>query len=201
MSYDLILADPPWRYDFAATNSRKIENQYPTMSVDAISALQVPARANCVLYLWATAPKLREALAVMYAWDFEYKTHGIWMKDRLGMGYWWRNQHELLLVGVRGKVSPPVPSLRTSSLMQGIHAEHSKKPESVYEMIERQHREKTKVELFARNIRDGWAHWGNELPNTAMMSCGHHADTITHDTLAPFCSECHNVETMIEGET
>lgn len=164
MLFDLILADPPWRYGFAQASSRKIENQYPTMSVEAICALHVPARPNCVLYLWATAPKLREAIQVAYSWGFEYKTHAVWMKSRLGMGYWFRNQHELLLVGVRGKVPPPPPPLRASSLIEGIHSAHSKKPESVYEMLERQHPEKQKVELFARNTREGWAHWGNELP-------------------------------------
>lgn len=164
--FDLILADPPWRYDFAPSASRRIENQYPTMATRDICELDIPAKQDAVLYLWATAPKLREALAVMDAWGFAYKTHAVWMKRRLGMGYWFRNRHELLLVGVLGKVSPPPPPLRTSSLIEGIHSAHSKKPESVYEMLERQHPEKQKVELFARHTREGWAHWGNELPTT-----------------------------------
>lgn len=164
MSFDLILADPPWRYDFAQSSSRKIENQYPTMAVLDICALRVPAADDAVLYLWATAPMLKAALCVMEVWGFAYKTHAVWMKRRFGMGYWFRNQHELLLVGVRGYVSPPPPPLRTSSLISGVHSSHSKKPESVYEMLERQHPEKQKVELFARNTREGWAHWGNELP-------------------------------------
>ena len=162
--FDLILADPPWRYSFSRSLSRRVENQYPTMRVEDICALRVPAADDSVLYLWATAPKMREALRVMEAWGFEYKTHAIWTKTRLGMGYWFRNQHGLLLVGVRGKVSPPVPPVRTSSLIEGRHLAHSKKPESVYFMLERQHPEKSKVELFARNEREGWAHWGNELP-------------------------------------
>lgn len=169
MGYDLILADPPWRYSFSRSASRRVENQYPTMGVDDICALCVPAADNCVLYLWATAPKMREAMRVVDAWGFDYRTHGVWTKRRLGMGYWFRNQHELLLVGVRGKVSPPAPPLRTSSLIEGVHSAHSKKPECVYEMLERQHPDKRKVELFARNTREGWAHWGNELPTRIVV--------------------------------
>lgn len=96
--YEVIYADPPWRYDFSKSNSREIENQYPTMSVDEICSLKVPTADNAVLYLWATAPKLLEALRVMDAWGFEYKTNAVWDKQIIGMGYWFRGQHELLLV-------------------------------------------------------------------------------------------------------
>lgn len=171
MSFDLILADPPWRYSFAPSKSRRVENQYPTMSVEEICNMHLPVHVadHAVLYLWATAPKLREALSVMEAWGFEYKTHAIWPKRRLGMGYWFRNQHELLLVGVRGKVSPPAPANRTSSLIPGVHSTHSRKPESVREMLERQHPEKLKIELFARSPRKGWMVWGNALPPESVV--------------------------------
>ena len=72
--FDVIYADPPWRYEFSKSDSRAVENQYPTMTTDEIGALQVPANKNAVLYLWATAPKLRDALIVMKRWGFEYKT-------------------------------------------------------------------------------------------------------------------------------
>ena len=97
--YSVIYADPPWRYSFSKSHTRDIENQYPTLTVEEIAALSIPAAKEAVLYLWATAPKLREALHVMDAWGFEYKTHSIWDKEILGMGYWFRGQHELLLVG------------------------------------------------------------------------------------------------------
>ena len=67
----------------------------------------MPAEPDCVLYMWATAPKLREALQVVAAWGFEYVTNAVWVKDRIGMGYWFRGRHELLLVAKRGAVSPP----------------------------------------------------------------------------------------------
>ena len=93
--YQVIYTDPAWKYDFAETDSRKIENQYPTMELEEIKNLPINeiADTNCVLYLWATAPKLIEALEVIKAWGFEYKTHAIWDKGVIGMGYWFRGQH------------------------------------------------------------------------------------------------------------
>ena len=58
--YKIIYADPPWRYDFSKKDVDSIEAHYPTMSIEEICALQVPSEDNALLYLWATAPKLRE---------------------------------------------------------------------------------------------------------------------------------------------
>ena len=161
--YQIIYADPPWRYDFSKSNSREIENQYPTMTVEEICALKVPSEDNAVLYLWATAPKLLEALEVMLAWGFQYKSHSIWDKERVGMGYWFRGQHELLLVGVKGKFSPPAQNLRISSVIRERREGHSKKPSKVRELIMSWYPEKSKVELFARQKTEGWDVWGNEV--------------------------------------
>ena len=84
--FDVIYADPPWRYDFAESSNRKIENHYTTMQTSDIAKMKVPAKENCVLFMWATAPKLLEALDVMKGWGFTYKTHGIWDKEKIGMG-------------------------------------------------------------------------------------------------------------------
>jgi len=104
--YDVIYADPPWKYGFSKSDSRKIENQYPTMTTEEICELSVPSKDNSVLYLWATAPKLLEAMKVIYNWGFEYKTCAVWDKEIVGMGYWFRGQHELLLVATKGKYPP-----------------------------------------------------------------------------------------------
>ena len=126
--YQIIYADPPWRYDFSRSKSRQIENQYETMSLEEIKSLQIPIDKNAVLYLWATAPKLLLALEVIEAWGFTYKTHAIWDKEIIGMGYWFRGQHELLLVGVKGKMSPPLQKLRKSSVLKVRRGQHSRKP-------------------------------------------------------------------------
>jgi len=165
--YQVIYADPPWRYDFSKSKTRKIENQYPTMSLQEIKDLvyDLPIDTNAVLYLWATAPKLLEALEVMKAWQFEYKTQAVWDKEIIGMGYWFRGQHEILLVGVKGKFSPPLPEFRVSSVFKERRGKHSKKPEFVRDMIGESFKEFDKLELFARQKADGWDSWGNEVNN------------------------------------
>lgn len=167
--FDIIYADPPWRYTFSKSKNRGIENQYPTMSLEEIKSLKIPAADNSILYLWATAPKLIEALEVMEAWGFKYKTHAIWNKGIMGMGYWWRGQHELLLVGTHGKVSPPPPNLRESSIYFEKRTKHSKKPSHFREFIDKCFPEATKLELFARESSEGWDTWGNEVENTVFL--------------------------------
>jgi len=161
--YEVILADPPWEYDFCKDNSDSINNHYPTMTVEEIKNLEVPSADDAVLFLWATAPKLKEALEVMEAWGFKYKTCAVWDKEWIGMGYWFRGQHELLLVGVKGSFSPPQESCRFSSVIREKRQEHSKKPDKVYEMLEVMFPQSKRLELFARNKRPGWEVWGNEI--------------------------------------
>ena len=159
--FDLIYADPPWQYDFSETVEREIENQYPTMTVDEICGLEVPSADKAVLFLWATAPKLLEALSVMKAWGFVYKTHAIWDKQIIGMGYWFRGQHELLLVGTKGGFSPPLPAFRHSSVFSVRRGEHSAKPEEVAVCLEGMFPGARRLEMFARVDRVGWVTWGD----------------------------------------
>jgi len=162
--FQIILADPPWKYEHPISDSRRIENQYPTMDLEEIKALKIPAEDNAVLFLWATAPKLEESLEVMKAWNFNYRTCAIWNKMSIGPGYWFRNQHELLLIGTKGKVNPPEPTKRVSSVFSFKRTEHSKKPEYVYELIEKLFPNSSYLELFARNKRIKWISWGLDLP-------------------------------------
>jgi N6-adenosine-specific RNA methylase IME4 len=163
--FPIIYADPPWRYDFSRSTSREIENQYPTMELNDICNLEVAKIANddCVLFLWATNPKLQEAFLVIDSWGFEYKTNMVWVKDKIGMGYYARSQHELLLIATKGSVPVPVAEFRPSSVIYSDRDQHSKKPDGVYEIIEKMYPEYSKVELFARNKREGWEAWGNQL--------------------------------------
>ena len=162
MTFQVILCDPPWRYDFARSASREIENQYPTMKVEDICRIDVPAADDSVLYLWATSPKLREALLVLESWGFEYVTSGIWVKDRIGMGYYFRQQHELLLVGRRGNLPVPHAADRVSSVFNAPRGQHSAKPAIVHEALERMYPDARKLEMFARRPMPGWDRMGNE---------------------------------------
>jgi N6-adenosine-specific RNA methylase IME4 len=133
-AFEVIYADPPWRYD-NGTPGREIERHYPTMTQQEICALPVPVARNAVLFLWAVSPKLPEALDVMAAWGFTYRSSAVWDKEFMGMGYWFRGQHELLLVGVRGQWSPPPQPLRVSSVYREARGRHSRKPDTVRNMI------------------------------------------------------------------
>lgn len=160
--YDVIYADPPWCYEFSETQQRQIENKYQTMSLDKICDLKVPIADNAVLFLWATAPKLEEALQVLNAWRFSYRTCAVWNKEVIGMGYWFRGQHELLLVGARGDFPRPEPSRRISSVITKRRGKHSQKPDLIYDIIEKMCPERSYLELFSRSKRDGWTMWGLE---------------------------------------
>lgn len=163
--YSLIYADPPWRYDYSATTSREIENQYPTMTIDELCALPVGDMCadDCVLFLWATSPKLEDSLRVLNAWGFHYRTCAVWDKERMGMGYYFRQQHEILLVATKGEPGVPDPSDRPSSVIRCKRDQkHSAKPAEVAETIEAMYPEARKIELFCRAPRDGWTAWGNQ---------------------------------------
>jgi N6-adenosine-specific RNA methylase IME4 len=161
--WSVFLADPPWLDEFGAS-ARAIENHYETMKTDQIVNLDVQSIAaeHAVLYLWALPHMLPQALDVMKAWGFSYRTHCIWSKDRIGLGKWFRNEHELLLVGRRGAWPPPVEELRVGSVIEAPVGEHSAKPEVFIEMIERWYPDAPKIELFRRGkAREGWSAWGN----------------------------------------
>ena len=162
--YPVIYADPPWRYEHAESESRVIENQYPTMSLEEIESMPIDSicTEDCVLFLWATSPKLAEALDVLSAWGFSYRTCAVWDKQKIGMGYYFRQQHEMLLVAVRGEPPTPTPANRPGSVFSFPRGAHSAKPVEVYEMIEAMYSELSKIELFCRSPREGWASWGNQ---------------------------------------
>lgn len=145
---------------------RVADNHYPTMSFDEIKALiipVIPVAPDCVLFLWATVPMLPQALDLMAAWDFAYKSHCIWAKDRIGTGYWFRNKHELLLIGTRGNIPAPAMGTQWPSLIEAPVGKHSAKPECFLDMIDAYFPTLPKIELFRRGpARFGWDAWGNE---------------------------------------
>jgi N6-adenosine-specific RNA methylase IME4 len=103
---------------------------------------------------------LMEAICVMECWGFAYKTHTVWHKARIGTGYWFRSQHELLLVGTRGDIPAPAMGTQHPSVRWRPVGEHSEKPEIFHEMIEDYFPNLPKIELFANTWRPGWTTWG-----------------------------------------
>jgi N6-adenosine-specific RNA methylase IME4 len=167
--YPIIYADPPWKFLLwnPDTADRSAEYHYPCMETTEICEINVPAAPDAVLFLWTTSPHLPEAFEVIEAWGFEYVTNIVWLKDKIGLGGWVRNQHELLLICRRGDMPTPLPANRPSSVIQAPRREHSRKPDAAYTLIEGMYPELPKIELFARNTRPGWDVWGNEVPQVA----------------------------------
>ena len=162
--YSVIYADPPWEYEHPISTSREIENQYPTMPIEEIKSVNIPADDNSIIFLWVTSPMLEKGLEVMNAWGFTYRTNMVWVKDKIGMGWYVRQQHELLLIGVRGDgIGMPLPENKPSSVVTAPRGEHSSKPFEMYNLIEKMYPNHTRIELFARNRRDGWDSWGNDV--------------------------------------
>jgi N6-adenosine-specific RNA methylase IME4/ParB-like chromosome segregation protein Spo0J len=175
--YAVLYADPPWHFEVYNEDSgveRAAGNHYPTMSLEEMCALPVSHLATdaAVLFLWTTAPHLQESFQVLAAWDFEYKTNIVWVKDKIGLGYFVRNQHELLLIATRGDMPSPSPANRPPSVISAPRREHSRKPDEAYALIEQMYPELSKIELFARQTRPGWQAWGNEVRADAALDDG-----------------------------
>jgi len=190
----LIMADPPWNFGLWSENGagRSPTAHYDCQGLDWIKALPVDVLAgkNCLLWLWATNPMLPQALEVIEAWGFTFKTAGTWVKRTVhgancfGGGYIFRSANEPILIATRGRVKVAERSIRSilsdfgggaaemlheqdplRSLGFTIEArrrEHSRKPDLAYATARRLVPTGTGIDLFSREHRPGWTSWGNE---------------------------------------
>lgn len=176
--FGTVLADPPWRFTNRtgkmAPEHRRLF-RYPSMTLREIMELPVAQLAlpQSHLYLWVPNALLAEGLEVMRAWGFEYKTNLIWYKvrkdggpDRRGVGFYFRGVTEVVLFGVRGGIRTFAPGRRQPNIIVARKAEHSRKPDELYEIIEKCS-PGPRLELFARRRRPGWVAWGNEVEDVA----------------------------------
>ena len=169
--YQIIYADPPWKYDDKSLNRGGAERHYQTTSNDKLEMMDVGSICDddCILFMWATFPKMQEALDLINAWGFTYKTNAFtWIKknkkaDSLfwGMGRWTRANPEICLIATKG--SPKRISCSVHSVIDTPIERHSKKPDIVREKIVELLGDRTRIELFARNRVEGWDAWGNEV--------------------------------------
>ncbi len=159
--YQVIYADPPWAYRNRKTGGSHrsgAAQHYPTLTPAEVAALPLPPldQRSATLWMWCTVPLLPEILPVMQAWHFTYKTALVWHKTgRKGIGYWFRGEAELLLLGIRGRVPAfrsPLPNV-IAAPVEG----HSRKPERFRQLIEQYTPGQRRVELFAR--RPSCAEW------------------------------------------
>ncbi|MEM0134053.1 MAG: MT-A70 family methyltransferase [Thermoplasmatales archaeon] len=154
--------------------NRLVENHYGTMSMESIKALLVQniAKDRSILFLWTTSPKNEEGLAAMKSWGFTYRTQIIWEKYsngkfQIGLGNNVREPHELLLIGKRGDF--PGPKYKPPATITTRRTEHSAKPDKFYEIIEAMYPEASRIELFARYTRPGWASVGNQIETVSKL--------------------------------
>lgn len=168
--YNIIYADPPWKYKDARCEGAA-EKIYSTMTVEQLCELPIKQLADkdSVLFMWATYPKMQDALDVIKAWGFTYKSIAFqWIKQNpkgegyyLGLGRWTRGNSEPCLIATKGKphrISASVRQLIFSPLTR-----HSQKPPETREKIIELMGDLPRIELFARQYADGWDCWGNEV--------------------------------------
>ena len=178
--YQVIYADPPWDYQQCRL-SGSAKKHYPTMRIEELCALPVAeiADRDCALFLWATFPQLPEALRLIQAWGFVYKTVAfVWLKQNrkaltwfYGLGFWTRSNAEICLLATKGH--PKRQSAGIHQLVISPVEHHSKKPDEVREKIVALMGDVPRIELFARQQTPGWDVWGNEVENsTALLKEG-----------------------------
>jgi N6-adenosine-specific RNA methylase IME4 len=165
--YRIIYADPPWKYGNAMPEYvTEPQDYYLLMSTNDICAMPIKdiTEKDAVLFLWSTSPHLPEALEVVKAWGFTYKTTFIWDKIKHNMGHYNSVRHEILLVCTKGACTPDVKKL-FDSVISEERTEHSKKPKVFREIIETIYTYGNKIELFARETPQGWDIFGNQINN------------------------------------
>ena len=160
--YRVIYADPPWSYNDKQDTSYHggAVKHYPTMPLEEICALPIPAEKDAVLFLWTTSPMLEDSFKVIKAWGFKYKSSFIWDKISTAMGNYNSVRHEFLLICVRGSCVPDVPK-RLDSVVSIKRTTHSRKPDEFRQMIDTLYPVGERLEMFAREAHEGWDVWGN----------------------------------------
>jgi N6-adenosine-specific RNA methylase IME4 len=160
-----IYADPPWLYDNQSTRAAT-GNHYDGMTVDQLCdpslmpVLQFAA-PDAHLHLWTTNGFLFETPRIFEAWGFKFKSSFVWVKPEIGLGNYWRNAHEFLLTGVRGKAEH-FDDHNLRSWLECSRGRHSDKPDWVRDAIARAS-PTPRIELFARTEHEGWLSWGNQI--------------------------------------
>ena len=169
--YRTVYLDPPWPESGGGKIKRGADKHYNLMTVSDILNLPIPELSdeNCHIYLWVTNNYLPSGLMCLKEWGFRYVTNRAWIKDKIGLGQYFRGQHELLLFGIKGKL--PYKSSgnftrsksNVSSVIHAKRTEHSRKP-PIYLDIEKISYPPY-IELFARERYEGWDVWGDESPD------------------------------------
>lgn len=191
--YSVIYADPPWAYSQGGNtkSSHGIAKQhYPTMTTAEICALPVReiVRGGAACFMWATFPNITEAIKVMEAWGFTYKTAAfVWVKKNrkqggnfMGLGAYTRANAEVCLLGVTPgfKAKTQIRAHNVHQIIEAPFEGHSKKPDETRQRIVELLGDVPRLEMFARQRADGWDAWG------CCMTCARQACTTLKENAA-----------------
>ena len=170
MNFKTVLLDPAWYERGGGKIKRGADRHYPILKtpqiIEVIYGCEywkcIDDNAHC--YLWVTNNFLEDGLLVMKALGFRYVTNLVWVKDSMGLGQYFRGQHEICLFGTKGSkpTEPRTEAKNIPSIIKAPKQRHSKKPDGFYDLIEQRSKGEY-LEIFARSERDGWTSWGNEI--------------------------------------
>ena len=171
--YQILYADPPWDYKgqlqhtgAGGKESGGAIRHYSTLPLAEMVTLDI-ASISCpdsLLFMWSSSPHLDQAIVLGKAWGFRWATVAfVWDKCRVNPGAYTMSQCELCLVFKRGKIPKPRGARNIRQLVKAERTHHSQKPEEVQRRIEAMFPEQSKLELFARNVVQGWDAWGLEI--------------------------------------
>ena len=174
--YSILYADPPWDYagqtqhtdgDFKEGKSAK--DHYNTVKLSDLKQMKIKeiCEKDCLLFMWSSSPHLPQAIELMKAWGFEYKTVAfVWEKQKPNPGYYTLSSVEICIVGKRGKIPTPRGARNIRQFLSEMRTAHSKKPDEIRNRIALMFPEQKKLELFARQPSAGWSVFGNEVEGT-----------------------------------
>ena len=170
--YKIIYADPAWKYN-DKQNTPKLGGavkHYQTMTIKELCNLPVKflIEDNAVLFIWTTSPLLEETFAVIKAWGFKYKSSFVWDKIKHNMGHYNSVRYELLLICTKGSCTPEIKKL-FDSVVSIERTKHSKKPKYFADLIDTIYPSGNRIELFARDVKQGWDVWGNEAEGSVNL--------------------------------
>ena len=163
--FDVIMADPPWDIH--------MDLPYGTLRDDEMKNLPVrKLQDDGVIFLWVTGRATELARECLELWGYTRKEELVWIKTnqlqrliRTGRtGHWLNHSKEHCLIGIKG--NPKLNRNLDCDVLVSEVRETSRKPDEIYELIERMKPGGRKLELFARahNRRQGWISLGNQLP-------------------------------------
>lgn len=175
--YSILYADPPWDYAGRQQHGRVQENasaidHYPTVKLEDLKRLNIPSitEKDALLFMWTSSPHLEQAIELMKAWGFAYKTIAfVWYKQKTNPGYYTLSECEICIVGKKGKIPEPRGARNIRQFLSEARREHSQKPDEIRTRIGAMFPTQKKLELFARNRSDGWDVFGNQVDGSIKL--------------------------------